>query len=657
MEKINISKNSQKTHENTKKSISQNPTSFGSFFKKYKTVVLTAFGLLFILIGLGTYSYFINNQKRDNALNNLFDQNNNSRPIEEYYFLDPNIPSKLSSSIEAEFEKLNSNSQPDSQNTTTYKQTESASKATIKIQTDFYQNLPSLDEMNFKSHFYQIWSVSKPWDQLGTSSPSTVTLYSHKIALENNTKAKTTLSKFFELDPNIKSADLHKYNQNDSNSFSKLYLQTLQETDSTRITIPINGQTIFAKKTWEDTSYPLIMVISFSAKHEKTYNLLKTRLFNSPSKTQKYLTDNNFTTELPTSNDFTSILKTGTSVTGGPGWDLCTRQKGLNHPIQKVKDQLLKADITIISNETSFVENCQQNSGTTAFCGKPSFIQNLLTTDIDIISLTGNHMADYGRDRFTQTLNLYEKNMMKYYGAGHNIDEAWEPLIIDIKDIHAASTTHNKANNANTDKEITDSKDKTANEETANREKAINEEQTNDQSEQTMQNSKIAFIGYNKMGPPKVLADKNQTGTAYYDREQFKTSMEQAKKQADLIWVDTHLWPEYGTSPSGEQINLSQEAINFGADIVTGVSSHEIQSMTFYKNKPIFYGLGNFWFDQLLAENTRKSLAIKVYVYQNDIRNIEILPTYMLDACQVEFQSKQEKTNTLQYLRDISKFK
>jgi poly-gamma-glutamate synthesis protein (capsule biosynthesis protein) len=127
-------------------------------------------------------------------------------------------------------------------------------------------------------------------------------------------------------------------------------------------------------------------------------------------------------------------------------------------------------------------------------------------------------------------------------------------------------------------------------------------------------------------------------------------------EDTDIIWLDTHLWPEYGTTPTTEQITLTQEAVDNGVDFVTGVSSHEIQSITFYEDTPIFYGLGNFWFDQMWSQETRTGIALRVYVYEGKIRNIEILPTKVYNYCQPRFLTGDEKTEVLEYLVEISEF-
>jgi poly-gamma-glutamate capsule biosynthesis protein CapA/YwtB (metallophosphatase superfamily) len=316
----------------------------------------------------------------------------------------------------------------------------------------------------------------------------------------------------------------------------------------------------------------------------------------------QYLQDHFLRTSLPSENDFVTIVKTGTTVAGGPGWELCERTRGFSYPIDSVKDVLSNADITIISNEGSLVDGCTQGAGTTSFCGKPSYIQNLLDIGTDIVSLTGNHMCDYGKQAFSETLDTYLANGMAYYGGGKNSAEAWTPLIIET--------------NAGT----------------------------------------IAFVGTNLMGPTGVISTETSAGTAYYDEASFTQALASAGEQADIVWVDTQLWPEYGTTPGPDQTAISNLAASLGADIVTGVSSHELQGMTILNDTPVFYGLGNFLFDQMWSQETRQGMVLKILLFEGKIIDTTLMPTILYDYCQPRFAEGQEKDDLLRYFFNISTF-
>jgi poly-gamma-glutamate capsule biosynthesis protein CapA/YwtB (metallophosphatase superfamily) len=501
-------------------------------------------------------------------------------PYSEYtYAIEPGTPPKLSTFIADHFESLGileAGEQNDPDISVTFQPS-----ANTDNQADDDEDIIDL---------YQIWGVTVPFSeyvhlQASSENFNESVIITDVSRLIDSHSPSELLGEFFPISVS-----------GETEAVTKAKLITLQESTPDEIFIDgRNGDIPIVLRSLEEYTYPFIQHVRVSGPRH-IMSSLSAELAGSG-----FIEENNYLTQLPDPGSFVTVLKTGTSVTGGPGWELCERVKGrADYPIDNVKDTMTDADISIISNETSFVPGCTQPAGTTSFCGKPSYLQNIRDMGVDVISLTGNHMADYGRDYFSDMLDLYTENDISYFGSGKDSDSAWEPLVIDT--------------NA----------------------------------------GKIAFIGYNMMGPEGVLAGENDTGAAYYDSDRLAESIEKARNISDIVWVDTHLWPEYGTTPSSDQISLSQEAIDLGADIVTGVSSHEIQGMTFYKNKPIFYGLGNFLFDQMFSIETRQGMALSVTLYEGRIVHIELLPTHMYDYCQPRFLEGSSRLDLIQYFMSIS---
>ncbi len=67
------------------------------------------------------------------------------------------------------------------------------------------------------------------------------------------------------------------------------------------------------------------------------------------------------------------------------------------------------------------------------------------------------------------------------------------------------------------------------------------------------------------------------------------------------------------------QNNLQQEIahsfIDQGADMIIGHHPHVVQGMEIYQNKPIFYSLGNFIFDQYFSPDTQEGLGIGISTF------------------------------------------
>jgi poly-gamma-glutamate synthesis protein (capsule biosynthesis protein) len=75
---------------------------------------------------------------------------------------------------------------------------------------------------------------------------------------------------------------------------------------------------------------------------------------------------------------------------------------------------------------------------------------------------------------------------------------------------------------------------------------------------------------------------------------------------------------EYEHQFNTTQQELAHQIIDAGADIIIGHHPHVVQGMEIYKNKPIFYSLGNFVFDQYFSEDTQQELGVGIHYEQGN---------------------------------------
>jgi poly-gamma-glutamate synthesis protein (capsule biosynthesis protein) len=96
----------------------------------------------------------------------------------------------------------------------------------------------------------------------------------------------------------------------------------------------------------------------------------------------------------------------------------------------------------------------------------------------------------------------------------------------------------------------------------------------------------------------------------------------------DSVWVDAeikklrpictyvvvmaHWGEEYQREPTPTQREVAHKFIDLGADVVIGTHPHIVQPVEIYKNRAIFYSLGNFLFDQGFQPEVKRGLAVKV---------------------------------------------
>ncbi|HEX9029424.1 MAG TPA: CapA family protein, partial [Anaerolineales bacterium] len=109
-------------------------------------------------------------------------------------------------------------------------------------------------------------------------------------------------------------------------------------------------------------------------------------------------------------------------------------QKGITYPGQDVRDILRSADLTHVSNEVPFAEDCPYPNPVQPdmrFCSDPRYIGFLEDVGTDIVELTGDHFQDWGVPAMRYTLDLYRELGWKYYGGGENLEDGRKPLLVE----------------------------------------------------------------------------------------------------------------------------------------------------------------------------------------------------------------------------------
>jgi poly-gamma-glutamate capsule biosynthesis protein CapA/YwtB (metallophosphatase superfamily) len=249
-------------------------------------------------------------------------------------------------------------------------------------------------------------------------------------------------------------------------------------------------------------------------------------------------------------------------------------------PARRIAGLLSAGDLTHVSNEVSFLPGCLAQAETTAFCARPEYLETLRLIGADLVELTGNHNLDFGPEYALQSLDLYAEVGMHTFGGGRNAAEAHRPLFV----------SHN--------------------------------------------GNRLAFLGYNSFGPSYAWATEASPGAARFSQEALEADLAQARAQADLVFVSVQYTETYSTAPLAVQVADFRAVVDAGADVVTGSQAHQPQAMEFYGGKPVFYGLGNLFFDQTWSDATREGLAVRHFIYEGRLIATQLIPTVTGDNCQ-----------------------
>lgn len=80
--------------------------------------------------------------------------------------------------------------------------------------------------------------------------------------------------------------------------------------------------------------------------------------------------------------------------------------------------------------------------------------------------------------------------------------------------------------------------------------------------------------------------------------------------QTDFLIIAPHWGIEYKKIASSRQVDLAHKFIDAGADFIWGTHPHVVQNSEVYKDKTVYYSLGNFVFDQYWSAETQKGLVL-----------------------------------------------
>ena len=143
---------------------------------------------------------------------------------------------------------------------------------------------------------------------------------------------------------------------------------------------------------------------------------------------------------------------------------------------------------------------------------------------------------------------------------------------------------------------------------------------------------KVAFLGF------------NDTNSAI-DLKKAKELITKVHADAELVVVNAHWGYEYKPISNPNQRYLAHLFVDWGADVIIGHHPHVIQEMEVYKNRPIFYSLGNFVFDQYFSAETQEGLAIKIN-FNSEKLSLSVWPLRSVKS-QAQLMNKSAADNYL----------
>ncbi len=210
-------------------------------------------------------------------------------------------------------------------------------------------------------------------------------------------------------------------------------------------------------------------------------------------------------------------------------------------------------DLRIVNLETAVTRSEDCGDKGISYRMSPENLPCLTAAGIDCCVLANNHVLDWGRVGLIETLESLDRAGINRAGAGRDGLEAGTPAILPVPGKGRVL---------------------------------------------------VFAFGHGSSGiPPDWAAAEGRPGVNLLpdlsdaSLEAVAASVKAHKQPGDLVVVSIHWGPNWSYGIPAAQRAFAQGLVEAGVDVVHGHSSHHVKGIEVYRQRPIFYGCGDFFDD------------------------------------------------------------
>jgi poly-gamma-glutamate capsule biosynthesis protein CapA/YwtB (metallophosphatase superfamily) len=308
----------------------------------------------------------------------------------------------------------------------------------------------------------------------------------------------------------------------------------------------------------------------------------------------------------PTSIPITTLLFTGVIVPARCVQAQIDASQDTDYIYGEVRTIIQEADLAV-GTLNATMSDFPPHTGcvpTYVLVGSPGNADALQRAGFDIMSVATNHIKDCGittcGDRaFFDTLDNLQRVGIQPVGAGKNLTEALQPVVATVNGIRFG----------------------------------------------------IVSLGQIEQGGVYATADK--AGIAVLTEVNVEAAIRMARQVSDVVIVMPHWGPEDVATPNWIQRNLAHQIVAAGADVVVGNHTHVVQGIQVIDGIPVFYGLGNFVFDQWRRAH-QQGVILKIIFEGKRYAGYELVPTHVDEDGTVHIAAADEAAEILEGIRQAS---
>lgn len=267
----------------------------------------------------------------------------------------------------------------------------------------------------------------------------------------------------------------------------------------------------------------------------------------------------------------------------------------------KLLEIMRGADVFMVNNEFTYTNRGMPLTNKTfTFRANPDNVSIMQDMGVDIVSLANNHASDYGEVSLLDTLDTLEGADIPYVGAGRNLEEASKVVYFQNGDI------------------------------------------------------KIGIVSATEVerlaSPDTKGATENTPGTfRCFQNDDLEAVIKEAKQNCDFLIVYVHWGTESTDQIDWSQPGQAEDFVAAGADVIIGAHPHVLQEIAYVNGVPVFYSLGNYWFNSKNLD----SCLVTLEIGKDGLVSMRFIPC-ITSGSKTFLATGEEEIRVLQYMRDIS---
>jgi poly-gamma-glutamate capsule biosynthesis protein CapA/YwtB (metallophosphatase superfamily) len=310
----------------------------------------------------------------------------------------------------------------------------------------------------------------------------------------------------------------------------------------------------------------------------------------------------------PTEPPITTLLFTGVIVPARCVQAALDEKGDPDYPYEEVSDLIQAADLSVGTFNSTMSDRVEHTGcmWTYQLVGSPQNADALARAGFDVMSVATNHIKDCGLMKswcdytFFDTLDNLHRVGILTVGGGEDLDQALEPAVVTVNGLRFG----------------------------------------------------FVSLGDSKMNEV-VFATQDNPGIAYLDEENIKFAVKAARQEADVVIALPHWGSEDIIIPNWWQREQAKWLVEAGADLVVGNHTHVVQAIGEMEGVPVFYGLGNFVFDQGLRDH-RQGAILLVKFKGTQYMGYELIPTHVDPDGRVHLADEEEAAEVLERVEQAS---